>query len=72
MITCKRHPNGGCWEVCGGCAVIAQLDALPPMTPEQQEAQRRSFAFGNVSIHNPNVTRELIDQVADEMEASDE
>jgi len=39
----------------------------PQMTPEQQEAQRRSFAFGNANIHNPNVTRELVDRVADEM-----
>ncbi len=38
-----------------------------PMTPEQREAQRRSFAFGNASIENPRVTRELVDRVADEM-----
>ena len=41
--------------------------SLPLMTPEQIEAQRRSFAFGNVSMSNPNVTRELVDRVADEM-----
>ena len=38
-----------------------------PMTPEQRETQRRSFAFGNASLENPRVTRELVDRVADEM-----
>ena len=38
-----------------------------PMTLEQREAQRRSFAFGNASIENPRITRELVDRVADEM-----
>lgn len=38
------------------------------MTPEEKEAQRRSFAFGNANIDNPNVTREMIDEAADEIE----
>jgi len=29
------------------------------------EEQRRSFAFGNATISNPSVTRELIDEVAE-------
>jgi hypothetical protein len=37
------------------------------MTPEEREAQRRSFAYGNASLSNPDVTRELVDRVADEM-----
>lgn len=37
------------------------------MTPEEQEEQRRSFAYGNAAIDNPDVTRELVDRVADEM-----
>ena len=39
------------------------------MTPEQQEQQRRSFAFGNTNIENSRITRETIDQVADAMKA---
>jgi len=31
-----------------------------PMSPEQLRAQRSSFAFGNLNIENPNVTREVI------------
>ena len=34
------------------------------MTPEEQEAQRRSFAFGNANIDNPDVTREMVDEAA--------
>lgn len=36
-------------------------------TPAEEEEQRRSFAYGNVALHNPNVTREMVDKVADEM-----
>jgi len=33
---------------------------------EQQEAQRRSFAFGNCAIDNPLVTRRMVDESVDE------
>jgi hypothetical protein len=35
------------------------------MSPEEQEAQRRSFAYGNAKIENDRVTREMIDKAAD-------
>ena len=34
------------------------------MTDEQREAQRRSFAFGNSSIENADITRDSIDREA--------
>jgi hypothetical protein len=34
------------------------------VTPSQREEHRRSFAFGNLSIENPRVTRELVERVA--------
>ncbi len=37
---------------------------LVTMTPQQQEAQRRSFAFGNANIENSHVTKEVIDKAA--------
>ena len=37
------------------------------MTPEELEAQRRSFAFGNANIDNPNVTREMVDEAAERL-----
>lgn len=34
------------------------------MTPEEREAQRRSFAYGNANIDNPRVTRSMIEEAA--------
>jgi hypothetical protein len=39
------------------------------MSPEEREEQRRSFAYGNVAMHNPNVTREIVDRAADALAA---
>jgi hypothetical protein len=39
------------------------------MNAEQKEEQRRSFAYGNTAIENMRITRELVDQVADENKA---
>lgn len=39
------------------------------MTPNQEEEQRRSFAFGNTKIENDRITRETIDQAAEALEA---
>lgn len=60
-MTRKRHPLGVALEALG------VLAAHQPMTPAEREAQRRSFAYGNAALSNPNVTRELVDKVADEM-----
>ena len=40
------------------------------MTPEEREAQRRSFVHGTVAMSNPEVTREMVDDVGDEMAAA--
>jgi hypothetical protein len=37
---------------------------LPPMTPAQCDEQMRSFVTGNVGLHNPLVTREVVDTAA--------
>jgi type VI protein secretion system component VasK len=47
-----------------------RLRDLRKMTPEEQEAQRRSFAYGNATIDNPAVTRELVDEVAEQEKKS--
>lgn len=39
------------------------------MSSEEREEQRRSFAQGNVSMHNPDVTRAVIDEAADRLAA---
>jgi hypothetical protein len=38
-----------------------------PLTPSEQEQQRRSFAYGNANIENARVTRETIDEQAEEL-----
>lgn len=40
------------------------------LTPEQREKQRRSFAFGNTSYENDDITREMVDRQAEKI-ASD-
>jgi hypothetical protein len=35
------------------------------LTPEEKEQQRRSFAYGNMRIENPRITREMVDRAAD-------
>ena len=34
-------------------------------SPEQQEEQRRSFAYGNTAFENELITREMIDRQAE-------
>ncbi|WDR02023.1 hypothetical protein PSQ19_15245 [Devosia algicola] len=36
-------------------------------TPQQQEQQRRSFAFGNTAFENSNITRSMVDEQADRL-----
>ncbi len=37
------------------------------MSPAEREEQRRSFAYGNANIENEAVTRDVIEEVADQM-----
>jgi hypothetical protein len=37
------------------------------MTPEQKEAQRRSFVYGNTKIENDAITRDTVDKAADQL-----
>ena len=46
---------------------LIELARKVRMTPEQEQAQRRSFAYGNVGIENKLVTREMIDRAADRL-----
>lgn len=38
-----------------------------PMSPDELEEQRRSFAYGNGKIEYDSITRELVDEVANAM-----
>lgn len=48
-------------------ALLKATRDLPPMTPAEQRAQRISFAYGNCSIENPNITREMVERLHDKM-----
>lgn len=46
----------------------AAYDALSPEEKAaHDEEQRRSFAYGNAVIDNPNVTREMVDAAAEKI-----
>jgi hypothetical protein len=47
--------------------LLEQARKITP-TPQEKEAQRRSFAYGNTKIENPRITREMIDRAADALE----
>jgi hypothetical protein len=36
-------------------------------TTDQNEEQRRSFAYGNTNIENPQITRKTIDEEAEKL-----
>lgn len=40
------------------------------MTPEQQEQQRRSFAYGNAGFENERITRAMVDEQAERLKTA--
>lgn len=47
--------------------IVRALALLAPMTPEQKEEQRRSFAYGNLKLDVESTTRQQIDEAAERM-----
>jgi hypothetical protein len=43
------------------------IEAARKVVPsaDQQEEQRRSFAYGNTAFENPRITREMVDRQAE-------
>lgn len=39
-------------------------------TQDEEEAQRRSFAYGNTHFENERITRETVDRAAEELKAA--
>jgi hypothetical protein len=56
----------------GDCRKVEQVAREMRAELSEREAQRRSFAYGNVSISNPSITRADIDRAADAMAWDDE
>ena len=44
---------------------LLQAAKLHTFTPAEKEEHRRSFAYGNTTIENPRITRELVDREAE-------
>lgn len=38
------------------------------MPPEEREAQRRRFVYGNTHFENPLITREMVDHAAENVD----
>jgi hypothetical protein len=49
---------------------LIEMARAVPVSPEDREEQRRSFAFGNTAFENSAITREMIDRAADNMPAA--
>lgn len=47
---------------------LMKLAGKVVMTEAQKEEQRRDWVYGNTKLSNPNITRELVNEVADKME----
>ncbi len=47
---------------------LIELARAVSMGPQDQEAQRRSFAYGNTKIENDRITRETVDQEAERLD----
>lgn len=70
-VKAMAHAIDAYWEIGGPTLELQARVALEAAASARAEVaieeQRRSFAFGNVNLANPAVTRELVDRVADEL-----
>lgn len=48
---------------------LLEASQLRPMSADEKEAQRRSFAYGNTAFENPLITREMVDDEARKLAA---
>jgi hypothetical protein len=72
-LVLDTYPVGSEAEAEGRLAMTDKLKELlekakgVKVSPEQKEEQRRSFAYGNTNIENPRITRETVDQAAEQL-----
>lgn len=64
--TCPNHDEPERFVPISANRLLAQAREHP-VAPEDLEAQRRSFAFGNANISNPKVTRKMVDRAAKQL-----
>ena len=51
--------------------IVSLLKKAPPMTPDEMREQRISFAFGNASLDNPNVTKDMVKNLSETEEGAE-
>ena len=49
--------------------ILLEMAKKSVMTPAQEEEQCRSFAYGNTKLGNDLITRKMIDEAAERLEA---
>lgn len=47
--------------------LLKLVRSLPPMTPAQEEAQRRSWVVGEMMLSHPDMSRERAERIYDEV-----
>jgi hypothetical protein len=47
--------------------LLEEAKKLPPMSAAERREQAISFAYGNVSLHNPSITKEMVAKAYDEL-----
>ncbi len=50
---------------------LIEIARLHKSTPEEHDAQVRSFTYGNTHFENETITRSDVDQAVDALKASD-
>ena len=48
---------------------LIELAKMVKPTEAQKDEQRRSFVYGNTAFENPQISRKLIDEVAEKLRA---
>ena len=48
-------------------AIQKALESRGPMTDEERFEQRISFAYGNASMSNPNITKQMVREQAEKL-----
>jgi hypothetical protein len=51
---------------------LIEMAKAARVSDEQREEQRRSFVYGNTAFENPEITKEMVDRVAEQEAKRDE
>ena len=52
--------------------LLVEKARLLKMSPQEREAQRQSFAYGNTSLENPDITKDTVREQAEALNRTSE